>query len=313
MCTEVMAWLDCRPGGTYVDGTVGLGGHAQKILEHSAPDGLLIALDKDIEAIKQAKERLTEFKGRVRFFNESFRHLDQVLEKENIPQVDGILLDLGLSSMQLGEADRGFSFSKEGPLDMRMDQRESRTAEDLLANLSQTELFLLFRDYGEERWAGRISRAIVNTRQEFPLTTTSQLSLLIIKSIPKKYRHPRIHPATRVFQSLRIAVNDEMGALEDTLSMAVDQLRPGGRLCIISFHSLEDRRVKHTFRRYEKEGILKVLTKRPLTASPEEVFLNPRSRSAKFRVAERLAGNEGSDPEGLDSGVTGGVLQGGMA
>lgn len=280
--------MRCRSGGVYVDGTVGEGGHAEEILKASGPAGYLLALDRDGQALQRARKRLEAFRGRIAFRQENFRDLALALDREGLGPADGILLDLGLSSTQLEQAERGFSFLKEGPLDMRMDQRGSRTAGDLVNRLPERDLARIFREYGEERWAGRIARAVVRTRVGTPIATTTQLSDLILRAVPKRYHGRGIHPATRVFQALRVAVNDELGALEEGLDAAAGRLKPGGRLCVISFHSLEDRRVKHGFRRYEREGRMKVLTRRPVLPGPEEVAANPRSRSAKLRAAERL-------------------------
>jgi 16S rRNA (cytosine1402-N4)-methyltransferase len=284
---EVIQFLKCRPGGIYVDCTLGEGGHTEEILKASDPDGRVIGLDRDMQSIKQSRYRLMAFGDRVSLHHENFIRLDAVLDQQGIRIVDGILFDLGLSSAQLEDGQRGFSFLKDGPLDMRMDRARGATASDLVNHLNEVELARIFREYGEERWAQRISRVIVQERATARITTTSQLTELILKAVPRRYHHQKIHPATRVFQALRIAVNDELSILRPALETAVGRLKPGGRLCIISFHSLEDRVVKHGFREWERRGQLKVITKRPVVPSVEERSLNPRCRSAKLRVAER--------------------------
>jgi 16S rRNA (cytosine1402-N4)-methyltransferase len=272
----------------YLDCTLGEGGHTEEILRASAPDGRVIGLDRDLQSIDQARERLAAFGRRVVFHHESFVHLDAVLDREVVQEVDGILFDLGVSSVQLEVGDRGFSFLKDGPLDMRMDQTKGKTASELIHQLSESDLTRIFQEYGEERWAKRISRFIVQERARAKITRTSHLAELILKAIPKRYHVSRIHPATRVFQALRIAVNDELSNLRLVMEAAIRRLKSTGRLCIISFHSLEDRIVKHGFRDWEKQGRIAVITKRPVVAREEERMLNPRCRSAKLRAAERI-------------------------
>jgi 16S rRNA (cytosine1402-N4)-methyltransferase len=282
---EVMALLRCEPGRTYVDATLGAGGHASQILERTAPDGVVIGIEWDEEALSEARNALMPFGDRVKIFRENFIHLSDFVEAES---VDGMLLDLGLSSIQLEKAERGFSFRGEGPLDMRMDQRLNRTAADLINRLSPEELEdTLFR-YGEERWAKRIARAIVQERKQEPLTTTQTLRKIVHRAIPRRFHSRRIDPATRTFQAFRIRVNEELDNLGKILETGWKVLKRGGRICIISFHSLEDRMVKETFRRLEKEGEMRLLTKKPVTPSEEEQRKNPRSRSAKLRCAERV-------------------------
>jgi 16S rRNA (cytosine1402-N4)-methyltransferase len=281
---EVMALLRCEPGRTYVDATLGAGGHASQILERTAPDGVVIGIEWDEEALSEARNALMPFMDRVKIFRENFIHLSDFVEAES---VDGMLLDLGLSSIQLEKAERGFSFRGEGPLDMRMDQRLNRTAADLINRLSPEELEdTLFR-YGEERWAKRIARAIVQERKQEPLTTTQTLRKIVHRAIPRRFHSRRIDPATRTFQAFRIRVNEELDNLGQMLETGWKVLKRGGRICIISFHSLEDRMVKETFRRLEKQGEMRLLTKKPVTPSEEEQRKNPRSRSAKLRCAER--------------------------
>lgn len=290
LAEEVVAGLGCRPGGVYVDCTVGYGGHAALILERSAPDGQLIGLDQDEAALRAAEERLRPYAGRVRLVRGNFQELKQQLCALGVAEVDGVMFDLGVSSAQLDEPARGFSFLADGPLDMRMDRRASLTAASLVNGLPEQELADLIYRYGEERYSRRIARAIVRAREVRPFATTLELADAVRGAVPGPYRHGRIHCATRTFQALRIAVNRELDVLEGALRDAADLLAPGGRLCVISFHSLEDRIAKQTFRALSRgeAPCLSVLTKRPIVASDEERAGNPRARSAKLRVAERL-------------------------
>ena len=289
MVERILAWLRPQSGATYVDCTIGLGGLAARILDCSGPDGILIGIDRDEEAIHMAQARLAPYAGRTRFIHGNFVNLKQHLATLAVPRVDGVILDLGVSSAQLGRADRGFSFLADGPLDMRMDQSSGPTAADVLNRLSEPELADLIYQYGEERHARRIARQIVRARNDAPLLTTQQVVEVIRAAVPGPYRHGHIHFATRTFQALRIATNRELEVLEPTLRDAADALAAGGRLCVISFHSLEDRIAKHTFKALSQGAspVLAVLTKRPETASEEERRENPRARSAKLRVAER--------------------------
>jgi 16S rRNA (cytosine1402-N4)-methyltransferase len=282
---EVIEYLKCQPAGIYVDGTVGSGGHAEAILERSSPTGKLIGLDWDEEAIQRARKKLALFGRRVELREKNFKDLRRVLELLSVQAVDGILLDLGVSTEQLEDRERGFSFRWEGPLDMRMSRETKIKAQDLLQRLSVSELSEILRQYGEERWANRIAKAIVRRRQTEPIHTTRELLQVLEKSLPRPFHRGRIHPATRTFQALRIAVNEELNNLQTFLDQCPDLLHPGGRLCIISFHSLEDRIVKDHFRRWAS---FRILTPKPVVPSSEEVFLNPRARSAKLRVAEKL-------------------------
>jgi 16S rRNA (cytosine1402-N4)-methyltransferase len=304
MAGEVLDLLAPRPGGIYLDGTIGGGGHARLLLEASAPDGRLIGLDRDPAALVAAAALLAPFGQRVTLRRGSFADLDEHLAALGVAQVDGILFDLGVSSHQLDTPQRGFSFRDDGPLDMRMDPAQSMTAAGLLNDAGVAELQRIFRDFGEERWAGRIAREIVRTRGVSPLATTRQLAELICRAVPGGYVPQRIHPATRVFQALRIAVNDELGALQRGLAAALHRLRPGGRLAVISFHSLEDRAVKQGFRAAAstcvcpprlpvcvcgRKATVKVLTPRGVRPAEAEIIVNPRARSAVLRAAERLA------------------------
>jgi 16S rRNA (cytosine1402-N4)-methyltransferase len=285
MVEEVMTFLRCESGCTYVDATLGAGGHASEMLKRSAPDGVVIGMEWDEDALAAARNVLMPFGDRVKIFRENFIHLTTFVKPES---ADGILLDLGLSSIQVEKEERGFSFKGEGPLDMRMDQRMNHTAAHLINHLSLEELEDTLFHYGEERWARRIAKAIVLEREREPITTTQTLRRIVHHAIPGRYHSRRIDPATRTFQALRIRVNDELENLKKIVGTGWKLLRKGGRLCILSFHSLEDRVVKETFRRLEKEGKMHVLTKKPVTPSEEEQRRNPRSRSAKLRCAERI-------------------------
>jgi len=296
LLTEVIAALQPRSGGIYIDGTVGAGGHAAAILEASAPDGQLYGLDQDERALALAGERLSGFFDRVHLLHANFDRLHQ----HHLPPADGILLDLGVSSMQFDQPERGFSFQADGPLDMRMDPSATETAADLVNHLPEGDLADLIYQYGEERQSRRIARAIVQDR---PFERTQELADLIARVVRSgkggQRGKPKIHPATRTFQALRIAVNDELGALERVLPQAIAQLAPGGRLAIISFHSLEDRIVKKYFQQEARDCIcppeqpvctcrhkatIHIITKKPITPSLAEIDVNPRARSAKLRV-----------------------------
>ncbi len=300
MRSEVLEYLNCRPGKIYVDGTLGGAGHARDICERIRPDGLLIGIDQDPAAIANAAIVLEPFAARVRLVHENFAQIPDVLSQLDIRGVDGILLDLGLSLNQLENSGRGFSFQREEPLDMRMDPRTPETAADLVNGLAEEDLRRIFQDYGEERFAGRIARVIAAERRRAPVRTSGELARLVCAAVPGR---SRIHPATRVFMALRIAVNRELERLEQFLDQAPHCLNRGGRLCILAFHSLEDRIVKHRLRAMEKgrapespftpnrervPGVLKVLTKKVLRPGPEEIAANPMARSTRLRAAERL-------------------------
>ena len=285
MVEEVMTFLRCEPGRTYVDATLGGGGHASEILKRSTPDGVVIGIEWDENALAEARNVLMPFGDRVKIFRENFIHLPDFMKGES---VDGILLDLGLSSIQVEKEERGFSFKGEGPLDMRMDQRVNQTAADLINRLSLEELEYILFHYGEESWAKKIAKAIVQGREREPIRTTQTLRKVVYRAIPRRFHSRRIDPATKTFQALRIRVNDELENLGKILETGWKILKKGGRMCIISFHSLEDRMVKETFRTLEKEGEMRILTKKPVPSSEEERRRNPRSRSAKLRCAERI-------------------------
>jgi 16S rRNA (cytosine1402-N4)-methyltransferase len=282
---EVMTFLKCEPGRTYVDATLGGGGHASEILKRTAPDGVVIGIEWDEEALSEARNTLRPFGDRAKIFRENFIHLPDFVRAES---ADGMLLDLGLSSIQVEKAERGFSFKGEGPLDMRMDQRMNRTAADLINRLSSEELEYTLSHYGEERWAKRIAKAIIRERERGPIRTTQALRKIVHAAIPRRFHSRRIDPATRTFQAFRIRLNEELDNLGKILETRWKVLKRGGRICIISFHSLEDRIVKETFRRLEKQGEMRILTKKPVVPCEEEQRRNPRSRSAKLRCAERV-------------------------
>jgi 16S rRNA (cytosine1402-N4)-methyltransferase len=291
MSEEALFWVLQENGRVYLDCTVGYSGHAEKILDASGPDSRLIGLDRDVVAITASREKLARFGNRALLIHGHFVDLKQHLSASGISQVDGILFDLGVSSPQLDEPARGFSFQGDGPLDMRMDQSMIGTAADLINRWPEAQLADTIFQFGEERFSRRIARAIVHARARHPLATTKELVSVIEGAVPANYRHGRIHCATRTFQALRIALNQELDSLEPALRDAVDVLSPGGRLCVISFHSLEDRIVKHTFRALsgKDDPSLMVLTKKPQVPTREESERNPRSRSAKLRAAQRVS------------------------
>ncbi len=284
---SVLSHLNLSPGQIVFDLTIGSGGHAEAILQRIKPNGLLIGLDQDKAAVERARKRLQETGGKFTLHHLNFRFLDQALSSLNIEQVNVVLLDIGVSTDQLEESDRGFSFMREGPLDMRMDQDQSQTAQHLIYGLSERELTQIFGELGEERYARRIAHQIVSERAKSPIKTTIDLKNIVEKVVPSKYRFGRIHPATRIFQALRIAVNDELNALTEALPKAFGVLKPAGRLAVISFHSLEDRIVKHFFVKEKNLGEGKIITKKPVEATEAEVTENPKARSAKLRVIER--------------------------
>jgi 16S rRNA (cytosine1402-N4)-methyltransferase len=288
---EVTTWLVAGKAKTFVDGTVGYGGHSERLLERAGDGAVLIGIDRDEEALAYSRIRLARFGSRAILLKGDFVDMRQLLRNVDIAAIDGVLLDLGVSSPQLDDSNRGFSFQEDGPLDMRMDQSMGTTAGELVNSLPETELADLIFQYGEERFSRRIARAIVRARERKSLATTQELTAVIKESVPAAYRHGRIHCATRTFQALRIAVNRELEVLEPAIRDAVDMLRPGGRIAVISFHSLEDRIVKHTFRALAERPHpqVAVLTKKPQVPSDAECQANPRARSAKLRVAERLS------------------------
>ncbi len=281
---EAVSFLQVTSGGTYVDGTLGLGGHTQAILQASGPEGRVIAFDWDENAIKLASERLTEFKNRLTIVRRNFAELATGLLEQKVQQIDGLLIDVGLSSLQLDQGGRGFSFRYDEPLDMRMDTRREVTAAELVAGCTEEELADIFFYYGEEKQARRIAKEIVEERKKGVIATSKQLSAIVAQAIPRRFHPKKIHVATKVFQGLRIAVNTELENLSMVIDEAVGYLKPGARLCIITFHSLEDRVVKRKFRGHKD---LDVITAKPVIPSEDEVKINPRCRSAKLRAAVR--------------------------
>jgi 16S rRNA (cytosine1402-N4)-methyltransferase len=286
MVAETVETLAPGRGGLYVDCTVGLGGHARAILEAGATR--LIGLDRDPEALAHAAAALAPYADRVELLHADYRDTESILAARGIAEVDGALADLGVSSMQLDGADRGFSFRRDEPLDMRMDRSQGRTVADLLADVREEELADVIYQFGEERYARRIARAIITARRTAPIVRTGQLAAIVRRSIPSR-GHQRIDPATRTFQALRIWVNRELEGLDLFLTSVTRLLSIGARLVVISFHSLEDRIGKQTFRALARGAALRLLTKRPLVPSDEEVARNPRARSAKLRAIERFA------------------------
>lgn len=280
----VVEGLNLRPGQVVLDATLGLGGHAERILEVLGPSGRLVGVDRDPEALEAAGQRLKRFGDQVFYAHGHFGDLSRILDGAGLDRLDAALFDLGVSSLQLEKAGRGFSFAREGPLDMRMNPREGTTAADLVNRASQADLREWIRSYGEERWAGRIARAIVERR---PFSTTAELAQAIRGAVPSAYRRARIDPATRTFQAIRIVVNRELELLPLGLAQSAQRLRAGGRIAVLSYHSLEDRIVKVYFREEAREGRLQVITRKPVRPSGEETAQNPRARSARLRVAQK--------------------------
>ncbi len=308
MVTEVLAYLNCRPGKVYADCTIGGSGHARAIVEKILPNGLLIGIDQDKDAVENAARVLAPYETNIRLFHDSFVHLPEILSRLNIVSVDGVLADLGLSLHQLEASGRGFSFRKNEPLDMRMNIDSPVTAEDIVNSETNDRLEQIFREYGEERWAGRIARRVVAARAKQRIQTSEMLARLVLEAVPQKdARSRKIHPATRVFMSLRIAVNRELESLDAFIPAAVDALHPKGRICVLSFHSLEDRIVKRRFKELEQGCIcpsdfprcvcgrkkkLRVLTRKAVRPTLDEITANPLARSARLRAAERVNGEE---------------------
>ncbi|MBT8369734.1 MAG: 16S rRNA (cytosine(1402)-N(4))-methyltransferase RsmH [Deltaproteobacteria bacterium] len=304
MVPEVVSYLRCRPGMSIVDCTLGGCGHATAMCEKINPDGLLIGIDQDIDAITNAEKVLQSYALKSHLFRGNFIRLPEFLAQLNIASVDGILLDLGVSLHQLENSGRGFSFRKDEPLDMRMDIQSTQTAANLVNKLPQDDLRYLFKKYGEERWASQIARNITRVRRQKKIETSIQLAQIVLDSIPRgAAAKQKIHPATRVFMALRIAVNQELESLETFMENAVDFLKPGGRLCVLSFHSLEDRIVKQRLKSLEKgctcppqlprcvcgrKPQIRILTKKVQRPTSEEVTLNPMSRSTRLRAAEKI-------------------------
>ena len=305
---ECIGNLNIKPDGVYVDGTLGGAGHSLEIARRLTEGGLLVGIDQDQAAIETARERLAEYGDRCRIATSNYVHMDEVLRDLSIGGADGILLDLGVSSYQLDTPERGFSYMEDAPLDMRMDQRQDKTARDIVNEYTEQELYHLIRDFGEDRFAKNIARHIVKARQDKPVETTGQLAELIKAAIPARVRAQGGHPAKRTFQAIRIELNQELAVLKEALDKMADLLNPGGRLCIITFHSLEDRIVKTKFRELEnpctcppdfpvcvcgKKSLGRVVTRKPILPTEAEMEENPRSKSAKLRVFERNSEGEG--------------------
>lgn len=303
LLAEAIEYLNCRPDGIYLDATLGSGGHAHKLLQDNPGIKALIGIDCDEDAIKRARIRLAPFSHKTFIFQENFTTLRAILKQLSIGEVDGILIDLGVSSPQLENPNRGFSFRLKGPLDMRMDTRQSTTAFDLVNTCKASHLEQVLRTYGEERFSARIAAALFRERRKAPIADTVHLSTIVTAAIPPFHRPRKIHPATKTFQALRIAVNRELDNLAKVIEEGIDLLAHRGRLCVISFHSMEDRIVKHLFRKsaapcirsegtgspgLPQAGTVRIITKKPITPQREEISINPRARSAKLRVAEKV-------------------------
>ena len=302
LLNECMEGLSIKADGIYVDGTLGGGGHSFHIVQRLSDKGRLIGIDQDEDAIEAATKRLAQFKQRVTIVRDNYEHFQEILSTLSIPAVDGILLDLGVSSYQFDEADRGFSYRFDAPLDMRMDKRQDFTAKDLINSYSEAELYHIIRDYGEDKFAKNIAKHIVLARQEKPIETTKEFSEVISHAIPMKMRVQGGHPAKKTFQAIRIALNRELEVLEESLDGMINALKPGGRLCIITFHSLEDRIVKRAFRTAEdpcicpkdfpictcgRKSLGRVISKKAISPTALEMEENPRAKSAKLRIFER--------------------------
>ncbi|MCR1898013.1 16S rRNA (cytosine(1402)-N(4))-methyltransferase RsmH [Irregularibacter muris] len=302
MLDECIEHLKINPTGTYIDGTLGGAGHGQAICSRLEEKGHFIGIDQDENAIHIATERLIGQRPQISIVRDNFRNIKQILNSLKIDEIDGMLLDLGVSSHQLDEPERGFSYQHDAPLDMRMDNRQSLSAEYIVNNYSQDELTRIIKEYGEENWANRIAKFIIDYRKNRTIHTTGELVEIIKNAIPAKARRTGGHPAKRTFQALRIEVNNELGILENTIRDILEHLIPGGRLCIITFHSLEDRIVKKVYKHFEnpctcppefpqcicnQKSLVKVITRKPIIPQAQEIKDNPRSRSAKLRVLER--------------------------
>ena len=288
LSSEVIDFLSLEPGQIIVDATIGGAGHSEEILRRITPGGTLIGIDRDEEALRLVSERLRPFEGSFKLINKNFKYLKEILKDLGINKANGIIFDLGISSIQMEAWERGFSIKNDGPLDMRMDRSQTLTAKDLVNRLRESELSDTIRDFGEERFHRRIAKRIVEERSRKEISTTSELSGIILRSLPYSHNKYKIHPATRTFQAIRIKVNDELGSVRQALNALPEALEKGGRACVISFHSLEDRLAKNTFKEFKARGLFNILTKKPVTAKEVEVISNPRSRSAKLRVAEKM-------------------------
>ena len=288
LAKEALSYLALKKGMVIADCTVGMGGHAKAILEEIGDSGYLIGIDRDAEVLKEAKSVLSEIGSNFRLFHSNYKDLDFVLKTAGVEEVDGALFDLGTSSFQLVNAERGFSIKSDGSLDMRMDKNDPLKASDIVNRYSKYELIDIFKKYGDEYFAARIAERIIRAREQGEIKSTAQLAGIVERALPYKYRFRRIHPATKVFMALRIAVNNEIESLEAGLSKIIPFLKKKARLCVISFHSIEDRTVKNAFKELAKLDVFRVLTKKPVQPREEEIMNNPRARSAKLRAAERI-------------------------
>lgn len=303
LLNECIDGLDIKKDGIYVDGTLGGAGHSKEICRFLDSEGMLVGIDQDKNAIAVSEKRLASEKCKVLLVKSNFSNVKNILGEKSISGIDGMLLDLGVSSHQLDEPTRGFSYMHDAALDMRMNQNETLSAYDVVNNYSEEELYTIIKEYGEERWAKRIAQFICSHRVQSPVETTYELVEIIKKAVPKNARRDGPHPAKRTFQAIRIEVNNELGIIQDTILDIVEMLNPGGRLCIITFHSLEDRIVKQTYKKLEnpctcprdfpvcvckEKPKIKIITRRPILPTEEEVDINPRSRSAKLRIIEKL-------------------------
>ena len=299
---ETIEGLNINPDGIYFDGTLGGGGHSYEILKRLTGKGILIGVDQDGDAIDAASERLKEFEGKFQLVRSNYSEIETILNDLKISKIDGIVLDLGVSSYQIDNLERGFSYKEDAPLDMRMDQRQLLNAADVVNGYTEEQLIAMLRDYGEERYAKSIAKAIIEARKDRPIATTQELSDIVKNAVPKKYQIAKGHPAKKTFQAIRIEVNNELNILRQTLDKMIEHLNPGGRICVITFHSLEDRIVKLNFRNNEnpctcppdfpvcvcgKKSKGKVITRKPIVPSDEEVENNKRSKSSKLRIFER--------------------------
>ena len=299
---ETIEGLNINPDGIYFDGTLGGGGHSYEILKRLTGKGVLIGVDQDGDAIEAADERLKEFDGKYQLVRSNYSEIETILSDLKISKIDGIVLDLGVSSYQIDNLERGFSYKEDAPLDMRMDQRQLLNAADVVNGYTEEQLIAMLRDYGEERFAKSLAKAIIEAREIKPIATTQELSDIVKSAVPTKYSVKKGHPAKKTFQAIRIEVNNELNILRQTLDKMIDHLNPGGRICVITFHSLEDRIVKLNFRNNEnpctcppdfpvcvcgKKSKGKVITRKPIVPSDEEVENNKRAKSSKLRIFER--------------------------
>ena len=288
LLNETIDFLSLNEGGIIFDGTFGGGGHSGEILKKIGPKGRIVAVDKDVSAIEKGKNNFKDQLDSIIFVHNDFRHVEKILKEAKITSLDGAIFDLGVSSFHLDETDRGFSFLRDSDLDMRMDQTGKLTAREVVNSFSQEMLADIIRDYGEERHARRIAKYICSFREKEEINSTTQLASIIVNSVGKFYAKQKIHPAQRTFQAIRIFVNDELEAIAEALRKIIFYLTPGSRICVISFHSLEDRIVKNIFKEEAGKKTMKILTKKPIQPKEEEIRSNSRSRSAKLRVAERI-------------------------